>query len=745
MAELNPGPLKSYEQVMAFAGRLGEGPLRLAMHAAVPQVLRVELLHLLRLNFLPEAAKDLAVEADVLFAPFCENLGNGFYCFSKNARDHLLRGLDPAYGGEKIPRSVQVARFMLDYLDYEQHKVRAGTDRLLSDWIEVERWSALAFAEPALAAGQLAAALATVVADNEVAARVRVGGLASTLATPLAHFSELLTYAEGLEALQGGRWNDADRLLGAMVDRDFEIAGARLKSPHKILASTPTESRPPGSKAIADTPAAETRSEAEDINANYNKSVYISHSSRDYEWAEQLGKRMVVNGSVYGSNEQIRDESLRTRFSNTKVSIILVSADYLNSEFLMTQELPRLIERGRANQSALFIVYLRPCAWELTSLFYFKAAFSGPPLAMLPHPQRKEAFDRIASEARAAFLADLKSTPVIRGAMPFVRHRAAIFLSYRNEDQKHGSRLAAFLRNRFGSNSIIERVEADGVDISDITIVQIQQATVAMAIIAPSWIARHSRGRRTLDSPGDWLRKRLATMLQFGRRVIPILMTGVSPYDISELPEDIRQLRHCRGVELRDADWSAGCDEIVRQIETPEVTLDGIKSEQSLRIFLSSTLSEFASQRQALIDALLRLGHSILGPTGDVGDLRLNVMQQHVEDSDIFVGIVEKRYGLSAAKDDDNLDILDFLDDEYQVARAYKKPIFFFMRNEPPARTTGYGVALEDDTGINEKFSAFRTMVQLEHIIEFFNSEDELITKVVNAISKWSNSQIQRP
>jgi hypothetical protein len=99
----------------------------LAMHAAVPLVLRAELLHLIRLNFLPEAAHDLAIEADVLFAPFCEDIGNGYFCFASNARLQLLQGLDPAYPDESVPRSGQVARFTLDYLDHEYRNVRTGT------------------------------------------------------------------------------------------------------------------------------------------------------------------------------------------------------------------------------------------------------------------------------------------------------------------------------------------------------------------------------------------------------------------------------------------------------------------------------------------------------------------------------------------------------------------------------------------------------------------------------------------
>ena len=241
-----PGPLKAYELVMAFAAKRGEAALRLAMHAALPQVLRPELLHLVRLNFLPESTCDLAIEADVLFAPFCEDIGNGYYSFSANARLQLLQGLDPAYRDESMPRSVQVARFMLDYLDHEVRDIRIGSDRLRSDWIEVERWSALAFAEPALTAGQLAAALSRATVNDDVAARVRVSGLASALATPLARFGELLTYAEGVEAQQMGRADDAHRLFDTLPDREIEIAGVRLKSPRRVFAESRGKETPGG-------------------------------------------------------------------------------------------------------------------------------------------------------------------------------------------------------------------------------------------------------------------------------------------------------------------------------------------------------------------------------------------------------------------------------------------------------------------------------------------------------------------
>lgn len=232
-AELSP--LEAYQQVLGFAAERGENALRLALHAAIPQVLRPELLHLLRLNFVPESLDDAATEADVLFAPFCAELGNDYYRFDANARLHLLTQLDPAYTVDAVPRSRQVAGFLLAWCERQGSPLAAEDDLVFAAFLDVERWVALAFFEPDAAAVQLAAAVKQASEGGAVAARIRIGGLASTLATPLAGHVRLLAYAAGLEALELGDMGRAEDLLEPLGDREVRVGEITLRSPLRML------------------------------------------------------------------------------------------------------------------------------------------------------------------------------------------------------------------------------------------------------------------------------------------------------------------------------------------------------------------------------------------------------------------------------------------------------------------------------------------------------------------------------
>jgi hypothetical protein len=129
------------------------------MHASVAQSFRPVFLHLTKLNYLPEAAADPSVESDVLLAPFCREIGAGYYDFDPRVRALLLDNLQSEYAGDARPRLRSVAAFLMSYLEAQERSIDSTQDRLSQTYIEVQRWIALSILDPDGAAQQLAAAL----------------------------------------------------------------------------------------------------------------------------------------------------------------------------------------------------------------------------------------------------------------------------------------------------------------------------------------------------------------------------------------------------------------------------------------------------------------------------------------------------------------------------------------------------------------------------------------------------------
>ena len=230
-----PSPLAAYEELMHFAKRRGESAVRLAMHAAVPQGFQPELLHLLRRNFVPEAGDDPVLEADILFSPLCEELGRGFFRFYPQVRSLLLENLVSNYATEPEPRIVKVADFLLAYVDHHDRSASGPHDQLWRDYLEMQRWVAFAFVDPAGAAQQLAAALENANASDDFVARIQLGGLASALEAPLQAFPSLLNYAAGLQALELGDRKRAGELFESLQEEEMKVGNVTLRSASQVL------------------------------------------------------------------------------------------------------------------------------------------------------------------------------------------------------------------------------------------------------------------------------------------------------------------------------------------------------------------------------------------------------------------------------------------------------------------------------------------------------------------------------
>jgi hypothetical protein len=226
-------PFEAFETLVRFAGARGEAALRLAMHTAVPQSFRPDLLHLLKLNFVPEAAEDTAVEADVLLAPFSQELGGGYFVFEVEVRRLLLEYLGQVYASEPLHRVHQVADFLLRFVEHAERRSHAA-DRLGREFLETQRWVGLAFSQPEAAAAQLASALESAEQNPVLTAQLNLSGVAHAMSIPLARYRALLIYATGLDALHSGDDDDARELLEPLADTEI-VVGSITLSPRNLL------------------------------------------------------------------------------------------------------------------------------------------------------------------------------------------------------------------------------------------------------------------------------------------------------------------------------------------------------------------------------------------------------------------------------------------------------------------------------------------------------------------------------
>jgi tetratricopeptide (TPR) repeat protein len=101
--------------------------------------------------------------------------------------------------------------------------------------------------------------------------------------------------------------------------------------------------------------------------------VFVSYSHKDESWKdrlrphlqvlEQLGRitiwddrRIDAGAGWFGEIKQVMDQAA--------VTVCLISADYLASDFCVKEEIPYLLERRQRDGMILIPVLLRPCTWK---------------------------------------------------------------------------------------------------------------------------------------------------------------------------------------------------------------------------------------------------------------------------------------------------------------------------------------------------------------------------------------------
>ncbi len=112
---------------------------------------------------------------------------------------------------------------------------------------------------------------------------------------------------------------------------------------------------------------------AEGVSAMRKASVFISYSHRDLEWKGRLAKHLRVlerqglletwDDGCIGPGEDWR-EAIESALRRTKLAVLLVSANFLTSEFISDTEVPEILNRQVKEGLCVYPVLLQPCAWR---------------------------------------------------------------------------------------------------------------------------------------------------------------------------------------------------------------------------------------------------------------------------------------------------------------------------------------------------------------------------------------------
>ena len=146
-------------------------------------------------------------------------------------------------------------------------------------------------------------------------------------------------------------------------------------------------------------------------------SIFVSYSHEDEEWKSRLCQMLApflrdgdLELELWVDDESIqpgarRHENIQSALKTAGVAVVLVSAPFLASEYVMKYELPEIISAAVDGKLRLFWVYVSHAGYDATELESFQAAHDvSQPLYALARPDQDEMLLAIARDIKAAAL-----------------------------------------------------------------------------------------------------------------------------------------------------------------------------------------------------------------------------------------------------------------------------------------------------------------------------------------------------
>ena len=156
--------------------------------------------------------------------------------------------------------------------------------------------------------------------------------------------------------------------------------------------------------------------------------LFISYSHVDRDWVERLQK--MIWPLVRSEALRLWDDSqipagakwkveIEKALASAKVALLLVSDDFLASEFVINKELPPLLRAAEEEGLCILWVCLSPCFYEATSIHEYQAVLPpAEPLEAMGPVQQKMALKTIAGAIRDALTSEVASAQDPAPAQP---------------------------------------------------------------------------------------------------------------------------------------------------------------------------------------------------------------------------------------------------------------------------------------------------------------------------------------
>lgn len=145
-----------------------------------------------------------------------------------------------------------------------------------------------------------------------------------------------------------------------------------------------------------------------------------------------------------------------------------------------------------------------------------------------------------------------------------------IFISYRRADAEgDAGRLHAELAERIpGARLFMDVVSlAPGEVFVEVLKRTLLSADVVLVVVGRSWLqVTNQRGERRIDDPDDLVRLEVATALERGLHVIPVLVQATPMPREADLPEPLKALARRNAVELRHTRYEDDVASLVTQL-----------------------------------------------------------------------------------------------------------------------------------------------------------------------------------